>query len=57
MAYHNEKRAARHAEAQRLIDMARRTLDQPEEEIVVDYLDHAASALRMLAEEAQPPPH
>jgi len=46
--------AVRRAEAERLIDLARGMLDRPDEEMVVNYLDHAIEALRMLADE---PPH
>jgi len=43
--------AVRRAEAERLIDLARGMLDRPDEEMVVNYLDHAIEALRMLADE------
>lgn len=48
--------AVRHAEAERLIDLARHMLDRPEEEMVVNYLDHAVEALHMLAEVKPPSP-
>ncbi len=41
----------RTAEAERLIDLARALLDEPEEEIVVNYLDHAVEALRIISEQ------
>lgn len=44
----------RHTEAERLIDLARHMLDRSEEEMVVNYLDHAVEALHMLTE-GQPP--
>lgn len=40
----------RQAEAERLIRLARRLLDRPDEEMVVIYLDHAIEALHMAAE-------
>jgi len=39
-------------EAERLIDQARTLLHRPEEEIVVNYLNHAVEALRIVCEEA-----
>ena len=39
------------AEAERLIGEARAFLDHPEEEIVVNYLDHAVEALRIVADQ------
>jgi hypothetical protein len=44
------RQSQRHAEAERLIDLARQLLDRPEEEMVVIYLDHAIEALHMGAE-------
>lgn len=44
----------RHTEAERLIEIARSLLDRPEEEMVVNYLDHAVEALHMVAQESQP---
>lgn len=38
----------RRVEAERLIGLARAMLLEPSEQIVVDYLDHAAAALRDL---------
>ena len=43
----------RRAEAERLIDLARRMLDRPEEEMVVNYLDHAIEALYMIAPDSR----
>lgn len=43
----------RRLEAERLIHLAKAMLDQPEEEMVVIYLDHAIEALHM-ATEANP---
>lgn len=40
----------RHAEAERLISLARGLLDRPDEEMIVIYLDHAIEALHMAAE-------
>lgn len=45
----------RHTEAEQLIELARRLLDRPEEEMVVNYLDHATQALHMIGEDRQPP--
>jgi len=42
----------RHSEAERHIDLARRLLDRPEEEMVVNYLDHAIEALHMIIEDS-----
>lgn len=36
------------SEAERLIELARVLLDRPEEEMVVNYLDHAIEALNMI---------
>lgn len=47
----------RHAEAEQLIELARRLLDHPEEEMVVNYLDHAIGALHMIGENHQPTRH
>ena len=47
----------RHTEAERLIELARRMLDHPEEEMVVNYLDHAIETLRMFGQDHQPPGH
>jgi hypothetical protein len=47
----------RHTEAEQLIELARRLLDHPEEEMVVNYLDHAMEALHMIGEDHQPPRH
>lgn len=44
----------RHTEAERLIEIARGLLDRPEEEIVVNYLDHAVEALHMIATDSPP---
>ncbi|UAK23807.1 hypothetical protein [Sphingomonas nostoxanthinifaciens] len=41
----------RRIEAERLIEIARQLLNQPEEEIVAIYLDHAVEALRIVAEQ------
>lgn len=41
-------------EAERLIELARRLLDRPEEEMVVNYLDHAIEALHMIGSETAP---
>ena len=38
------------AEAERLIDLARTLLNRPQEEIVVNYLDHAVEALQIVCE-------
>lgn len=46
----DDNSAARHGEVERLIDLARGMLDRPEEEIVVNYLDHAVEALRIIAD-------
>jgi hypothetical protein len=51
MANPYDSSAARRAEAERLIDLARTMLSRPDEEMVVNYLDHAIEALRMLADE------
>jgi len=40
--------AERRSEAERLIDLARGLLDRPDEEMVVNYLDHAIEALNMI---------
>ncbi len=40
----------RRAEAERLIDRARAMLDQPEDEMVVNYLDHAIETLHMISQ-------
>lgn len=45
----------RHAEAERLIEIARSLLDRPEEEMVASYLDHAIEALHMIAEDTRRP--
>jgi len=42
--------SSRHAEAERLIALARGLLDRRGEEMVVIYLDHAIEALHMAAE-------
>ncbi|MGH6616015.1 hypothetical protein [Sphingomonas sp.] len=44
----------RHSEAERLIEVARGLLDRPEEEMVVNYLDHAIEALHMIGEDRRP---
>jgi hypothetical protein len=44
----------RRSEAERLIELARGLLDRPEEEMVVNYLDHAIEALHMIAEDSRP---
>lgn len=50
--------AAEHrVEAERLIELARGLLSRPEEEIVVNYLDHAVEALHMVMEGQLPTPH
>ena len=41
--------AERHSEAERLIELARGLLNRPDEEMVVNYLDHAIEALNMIA--------
>jgi hypothetical protein len=38
----------RRSEAERLIELARGLLDRPDEEMVVNYLDHAIEALNMI---------
>jgi hypothetical protein len=40
--------AERHSEAERLIELARGLLDRPEEEMIVNLLDHAVEALRTI---------
>jgi hypothetical protein len=40
--------AERRSEAERLIELARGLLDRPDEEMVVNYLDHAIEALNMI---------
>jgi hypothetical protein len=48
----------RSAEIARLIGLARTMLNRPEEEIVVNYLDHALEALQIVSEDindATPP--
>ncbi len=40
--------APRHNEAERLIELARELLSRPDEEMVVNYLDHAIEALHMI---------
>ena len=42
--------AERRDEAERLIDLARGLLQAPEEEMVVNYLDHAIETLHIIAE-------
>jgi hypothetical protein len=42
--------AERRCEAERLIDLARGLLNDPDEEMVVNYLDHAIEALHIVAE-------
>ena len=49
--------AERRAEAERLIELARGLLNHPDEEMVVNYLDHAMETLRMIREDHQPPRH
>lgn len=50
--------AAEHrVEAERLIELARQLLNRPEEEMVVNYLDHAVQALHMIMEGQLPTPH
>jgi hypothetical protein len=44
----------RHTEAERLIEIARDLLDRPEEEIVVNYLDHAVEALHIITQNSRP---
>ena len=48
---------ARHAEAERLIDLARGLLTSPSEEIVVNYLEHAVDALHIVSDVAAAPEH
>jgi hypothetical protein len=43
------------AETERLIGRARTLLDRPEQEIVVNYLDHAVEALRIVSEQRTSP--
>lgn len=40
--------AERRSEAERLIELARGLLDRPDEEMVVNYLDHAIESLNMI---------
>jgi len=49
MANPDDNSAVRYGEAERLIYLARSMLDRSDEEIVVNYLDHAVEALRMIA--------
>lgn len=44
----------RHAEAQRLINLAKALLNRREEEMVVIYLDHAIEALDIISQDLQP---
>ena len=46
--------AERRAEAERLIDLARGLLNRPDEEMVVNYLDHAIETLHMIGGDSQP---
>jgi len=46
--------AERRSEAERLIELARGLLDRPDEEIVVNYLDHAIEALHMIDPDSRP---
>lgn len=46
--------AERRTHAKGLIQVARGMLDQPEEEMVVLYLDHAIEALHIIGEEPRP---
>jgi hypothetical protein len=45
--------AERRDEAERLIELARGLLSRPEEEMVVNYLDHAIETLHIVAEQAR----
>lgn len=45
----------RRSEAERLIEVARRLLDRPSEDVVVNYLDHAIEALHMIDPELPSP--
>ena len=47
----DSKTLARHTEAERLIDLAKGMLNNPAEEIVTIYLDHAIDSLHALIEE------
>ncbi|MEO8723261.1 MAG: hypothetical protein ABI395_07020 [Sphingobium sp.] len=49
MSYPTLTIATCRSEAECLIEIARMLLDRPEEEMVVNYLDHAIAALRMIA--------
>jgi hypothetical protein len=46
--------AERRSEAERLLELARGLLDRPDEEMVVNYLDHAIEALRIIAPDSSP---
>ena len=46
--------AVRRSEAERLIDLARSLLTAPNEEIVVNFLDHAIEALQIVIEGEEP---
>lgn len=46
--------ADRRMQAKGVIQVARGMLDQPEEEMVVLYLDHAIEALHMIGEQPRP---
>lgn len=49
MAMFPDDPAKRYGEAERLIGLARAMLNEPAEQLAVDYLDHAAAALRYLS--------
>ena len=49
--------AERRAEAERLIERGRALLIRPDEEMVVNYLNHAIETLHMIGEEDRPPRH
>ena len=44
--------AERRREAERLIELARGLLDRPDEEMAVNYLDHAIETLNMIGADA-----
>ncbi len=46
--------AERRSEAERHIELARALLDRRDEEMVVNYLDHAIEALHMIEPESPP---
>ena len=49
--------AERRAEAERLIELARGLLNRPDEEMVVNYLNHAIETLHMIGEDDWSPLH